>query len=737
MVIGMSDGDFAAWLRRRREALMITQEVLADTAGLSVRTIRYLETGRSRPRAYTRDAIGTALERLAARAAELVPNGMPPPAQLPLDQAAFVGRMPVLDDLDKIATSAQVVAGLALINGSPGIGKTAVAVHWAHRARAMFPDGQLFADLNGFSPVTGLADPDEILQGFLEALGVDVEQIPRRMADRIGLYRTMLAYRRVLILLDNAAEAGQIRPLIPASAGSMAVVTSRNQLADLVTIDGARPVPVGPCTPVEGRALLAARLGSARLERDGEATEEIVRLCAGMPLALSMVAARAAAHPQFALAGLVADLKSTAGANLTADVRSAMSWSAGALSGQAIRAFRILGLHPRPEITAEVIAAVDDRGLEAARASLDELADANLLSERRPARFAMHDVVHGYAGDVARESLDPPERDRIRRRLHQHYAAIATAAVHIICPQHELTGEANAERAAAPPKFQDAENAVAVLRAEHDVLFDIIRDAARHDEPETLWQLASSLFIFYDRLGRWRALTSLAQDATRAADRLDDPRRLEAIRLAAIADARNGDKQTALQRLDAAVRLAEDAGNAVATAAFHFDLGAIFDSEDRHTESGHHFGQARDAYRRAGDVPGEASALNAFGWAQLHLGRPALALDNCRRALVLHGLVGNPQGEASTLDTCGLALHHIGDGPQAIDAYQAALELMPAVGDRHLESAILEHLGDAWESSGNLVHARTTRERALMILDDISPAKARDLRSRLRRTAAE
>ncbi len=726
------DGDFSSWLRRRRDALLITQEALADSAGLSVRTIRYLESGRTRPRKHTRDTIREALDQLAGYADE----GTPPPAHLPLDQSAFVGRTSVLAALDGIAAGAGEAAQVALISGGPGIGKTTLAVHWAHRVRTLFPGGQLFADLRGFSPATAPVNPDELIQSFLEALGVTAERIPHRAADRVGLYRTVLAGRRVLVVLDNAAGAGQIRPLLVAAAGSMVVVTSRNQLTDLVTADGAHPISLGPCTPVEGRALLAARLGTARLERETGPAEEIVQLCAGMPLALSVVAARAAAHSEFTLAALVADLRNTAGATLAADVRPAMSWSYAALSTPAAQAFRILGLHPHPEVTADVIAAAGGLSLDAARATLNELADANLLTERRPARFGMHDVIHAYAGDQAGSGFDPAAREMVRRRLHEYYAGLAASAVHILCPHLKLVADEHRPEAVAPPEIRDARHAVTVLSAEHSVLYDIVRDVAVREEPDTLWRLAGSLFIFYDRQGRWPALIPLAQQASRAAELLGDKRRrFDAERLMALAYGRNGYKQQARQRLTAAVRLAGDAGDIAAAAAFHFDLGLLSDSDDRHAESSGHFGRALDAYRRVDDSDGEASALNALGWARLHLGEPAAALDHCRRALILHGLAGNPHGEASTLDTYGLALHLTGDVGQAVDAYRAALDLMPAIGDRHLESVVLEHLGDAWESSGNLIRARTIRKQALAILDDIKPGNAQRLRARLLRSA--
>jgi tetratricopeptide (TPR) repeat protein/transcriptional regulator with XRE-family HTH domain len=729
--------EFASWLRRRRGDLFITQELLADEAGLSVRTIRYLESGRTQPRPYTRDAIMVALAHLAARTNGSINAGTPSPAQLPVDLAAFVDRADARDELDRIAEGAGAAARVALIIGGPGIGKTTLAVHWAHRAGGMFPDGQLFTDLKGFSAAAAPEDPDEVIQGFLAALGVPAERVPRRAAERIGLYRTILAGRRVLVVLDNARDADQVRSLLPGSAGSMAVVTSRGQLPDLVAADGARPVTIRPCTPAEGRALLAARLGAARVESEPAATDELVRLCAGMPLALGVVAARAAVHPDFPLADLAVDLKNTHDGDLTADLHAAMSWSYTALSAPAARVFRILGLHPHPDVTADVISAVGGLPPAGARDALDQLAEANLLTEGRPGRFAMHDVVHVYARELADHTIGEPARDELRSRFHEHYASVVAAAVAILCPHHELNDEPLSASGIPRPEIRDADHAVAILTAEQGVLYDVLRDAERRGEPRLLWRLASSLFIFLERQGQWRSLIAVARLATTAAERLqDNQRRFDAGRLLARAYARNGAVRAARQRLEAAIQLAEKADDPVAGAASHFDLAVLFDSEDRHAESAHHFGRALQAYRRIDDVAGEATALNAIGWARLHLGEPETAVEYCRRGLVLHGIVGNPHGEASTLDTYGLAMHRVGDLDKSIEAYLSALELIPATGDRHLESTLLEHLGDAWESAGNVVRARVAREQALAILDDISPALAHRFRTRLRLSAA-
>jgi tetratricopeptide (TPR) repeat protein len=757
---GPADG-FGSWLRRRRDELSVTQEMLADKAGVAVRTIRYLEAGRTRPRPHTRGIVTAALAQLAGpgdvghgragdggpgdgeagtrHAGEVRRNGHDPytPAQLPPDVATFVGRGQALRKLDRLAAEVDVAATTGLIVGAPGIGKTTIAVHWAHRVKHRFPDGQLFADLKGFGAATTPEDPDEVLQGFLEALGVPAERMPRRPADRIGLYRTALAGRRVLVILDNAAAANQVRGLLPGSPGSLVVVTSRHQMLDLIAVDGARPLLVPACTPAEGEALLAARLGTARIRSEPVATAEIVRLCAGMPLALGVVAARAAVNPRFTLDALSTELRDAQAGGLGADVRSAMSWSYRSLGEPAARVFRTLGLHPRPDVTACVVAGVAEVPLAGARDALAELAEAHLVMERRPGRFTMHDVVHSYAREIVERPQDDAVRHDTRARMYDHYAYLAATAAARLCAHQEEVGERPSMAGSIEQSIRDPDEAVTVLLAEQDVLYDVLRDAVRNGAHRQASHIASSLFVFLERRGHWRSLIEIARLATTAADELGDvPRRLAALRLMARAHVRVTDGPTAGRYFRAALRLSEGRADRAAEAAVRFDLALWSESEGRYADSLHDFAEALAIYRQIDDVAGEASALNAIGWGRLQLGEPEAAVRYCRRALVLHGIAGNPHGEASTLDTVGLAHHRAGAPDKAIDAYQSALRLTPATGDRHLESTILEHLGDAWESAGDVVRARTTRDRALSVLDDISPALAGALRARLRLAAA-
>lgn len=320
------------------------------------------------------------------------------PALLPPSPYGFVGRRDHLTDLDRILGSGGR-APLCLLTGPPGVGKTALAVHWAHRVRHRFPDGQLYVNLRGYdggqATTAGAA-----LRGFLAALGVSAERIPDGLDAQAGLYRSELAGRRMVVVLDNARDADQVRPLLPGD-GAVTVVTSRSRLTGLVAVDGARPLPVGVLPDGEARELLEVRLGAAGSDRD--AIARIVSACDRLPLALTIAAARiqVTGFPVTVIAAELADAGHLLDALDTGDVRgqirAVFSWSYAALTPAAARLFRLLGLHPGPEISTAAAAALADRPVPEARALLAELNRASLLTELRPGRFTFHDLLRAYA----------------------------------------------------------------------------------------------------------------------------------------------------------------------------------------------------------------------------------------------------------------------------------------------------------------------------------------------------
>jgi DNA-binding SARP family transcriptional activator len=359
-----------------------------------------------------------------------------PPAQLPPATAAFTGRGDELAAALRMTSepdaSSRVVIGV--IGGMAGIGKTALAVQWAHQVADRFPGGQLYVDLRGFDSAPHPITPAEAVRGFLEALGVAGPVVPADLDGRTALYRTLVAGRRVLVLLDNARDSEQVRALLPGSPGCLVIVTSRNPLTGLIAGHGARPVALHPLPAADAREFLIRRLGADRVDAEPVAVEAIVAACSGLPLAMSIVAARAATNPTFPLSAPAAQLRESAGGldalageDPAADARSVFSWSYDALSPAAARLFRLLALYPGPEIALTAAANVAGLGLPESRRLLRELTAASLLTEPAPGRYAYHDLLRSYATELLEEG-DPADRQEATGRLLDHYVHTARAA---------------------------------------------------------------------------------------------------------------------------------------------------------------------------------------------------------------------------------------------------------------------------------------------------------------------
>ncbi|MFD0599411.1 ATP-binding protein [Catellatospora coxensis] len=369
--------------------------------------------------------------------------GVPVPQQLPPALTAFVGRAELLAQLDAATTTggssaAEPAATSVVLSGTAGVGKTSLAVHWAHRAAERYPDGQLYVNMRGFDPSGSMMTPAEALRGFLEALDVPPERLPIHLPAQVGLYRSLLAGRRMLVVLDNARDVEQVRHLLPGSPTCLVLVTSRNRLGGLVAAEGARPVTVDLLSFDEAWQFLERRLGADRLTSEPQAVNDMIERCARLPLALAVVAARGAAHPSFPLSTLAAELRETRrllnSGDAGTDVQAVFSWSYRHLSQPAARLFRLLACHPGPDTAIPAAASLAGLPLIQVHRLLAELAHAHLVTEHAPGRFNLHDLLRGYAADLA-ESIDAPDvqRTAIQRGL-DHYLHTAHAAALLLQP---------------------------------------------------------------------------------------------------------------------------------------------------------------------------------------------------------------------------------------------------------------------------------------------------------------
>ncbi|WP_328686091.1 AfsR/SARP family transcriptional regulator [Streptomyces sp. NBC_00343] len=679
------------------------------------------------------------------------PTRQPPehtPAQLPPGLAAFVGREAQLAAVRDLSTGGAAV--VSAVAGTAGVGKTAFAVQWARQVAHHFPDGQLYLNLRGFDPVALPVPPEHALRTLLESLGVDPRALPQGADALAARYRTLLAGKRMLVLLDNARDAAQVRPLLPGAADCLAIVTSRDRLSGLVALDGAVPVHLDVLPVSEARALLARRLGAARTAAEPEAVDEIIALCARLPLALAVAAARAAIRSAFPLAVIAAELRDHAGGlwafedgDAAADVRAVFSWSYHALTPDAARLFRLLALHPGPDVTLPAAAAIAGLSLPHTRQLLSELLHAHLVTESAPGRHTSHDLLRAYATELA-DSLESPEELRAaRRRQLDHYLHSAHRAVALLNPARRLIELEPLAEGVRPEEFgADAGRAKAWVAAEFLVLTAAVEAAAAHQFDAHAWKLVWAVSNHAHERGRWQDLRSLRQVALDAARRLGDrAAEADALHGLCVALAGLGRFQEARAHCEQAIELFALVDGRNDRPECHLTMAWVADQQGDLEAALDASRQALLLYRaREGREPGGtqavAASLNAVGWALSRLGRHREALDHCRQALAVWLEHGENVHVAHTWDSVGHAHHRLGEYGEAAAAFHSALDLYRA--HQHLPwfvAGTLDRLADTHLSAGNPEDARRTWTEALEIYELLNHNDAESIRVKLRRLA--
>jgi DNA-binding SARP family transcriptional activator len=734
---------------RQAEALTVYQEarrVLANELGIDPGTgLRRLQE-----RILARDAsLMTPPTAAEASLATAGPDGPVPgsdregvvPRQLPAPVQPFIGREAELAELDglleRVDGPATVV--ISAIAGTAGVGKTALAVHWAHQIAERFPDGQLYANLRGFDPTGNPTPAATAIRALLDALEVPAKRIPASLDAQSGLYRSLMAGRRMLLVLDNARDAEQVRPLLPGSAGCLVVVTSRSDLAGLAAVEAAHSLRLGLLTDAEAHALLAARLGPARIDAEPGAAAELVRLCARLPLALVIAAARAAARPRFrlrAFTGELADARNRLDALDTGDalasVRAVFSWSAGSLPAPVARMFGLLGLHPGPDIAVPAAASLAGVPLPQARAALAALADAGLTAEHSPGRFSLHDLLRAYAAEQARaHGSDSANREAVGQVL-DHYLHTAHAAALLLNPSREPITLTLARPGVTPEHVVGDQQAIAWFEAEHHVLLSAATLAAETGFDTHAWQLPWAMTTFLDRRGHWHDYAAIQRTALAAATRLGDQAgQAAARRLLAHSCVLLGDCDQARAHLADCLRLCRQLGDRAGEARAHQTLCFVAERQADYVGALGHAEQFLTLLRLIDDRAGQASALNNVGWCHALLGDYQRARAFSQQALALHRDLGNRYGEAHAWDSLGYAEHQLGRLNEAAAHYEHALDIIRDLGDHYSEATTLTHLGDTRHASGDPQGAQDAWQQALAILDDLDHPDAARVRAKL------
>jgi DNA-binding SARP family transcriptional activator len=631
------------------------------------------------------------------------------PAQLPPAVAAFTGRDAHLKHLDALLSNTDDATALGVVSGTAGVGKTALAVHWGHRVREWFVDGQLYVNLHGYAPVAPMR-PIEALAGFLQALGVSAEQIPVEPDQAAALYRTLLADKRMLVVLDNARSAEQVRPLLPGSPGCVVVVTGRDRLGGLVARDGARPLTLDVFDHHEAVTLLARVLGEQRVRAEPEESAELVDRCGRLPLALRIAAANLALHPHRRIADQVAGL--AAGDRLSAleiegdeasAVRVAFDLSYDVLTGPARLLFRRLGLAPTHDVTAPAAAALARSTVEEAARLLDRLARAHLVDQDDSGRFALHDLLRLYAAERARHEDSAEERDAATRRLFTWYLHTADAAARQLYPDAVRLPLAACGIAAPVTGFADHAGALAWLDAELANLVATIQHAAEHGPRPVAWLLTDILrgyFMLRVPPVEWEATTQAGLSAAEA----DDTHQAQMAMCLSIAGfhQRQNRYDQAIEHFHRALTINRRVGWPEGESAALGNLGAVYLSSGRLRDAADQSARGLEVDRRIGWLSGQAVKLGNLGVANTERGQLEEAAAQLREALALFCELGSRHGEALGLGNLGAVLHQLGRYPEAIDHLTRAVALSHELGDRGTEADHHNVLAEIHRDAGRL-----------------------------------
>ncbi|WNV88938.1 tetratricopeptide repeat protein [Umezawaea sp. Da 62-37] len=657
------------------------------------------------------------------------------PRQLPRAPAHFTGRTLESTELDRTAAEAVGHPALVVVCGTGGVGKSALALRWLHDNVDLFPDGQLYADLGAFG-ASGPTSPTDVLARFLRALGIPAQDVPLELAEQSSLFRSITSSRRLVVFADDAASAAQVRPLLPA-AGSVVVVSSRWRLAGLA-LDGARLVVVEALDHEAGVSLLSRALGRDRVDNEPESARELVALCAGLPIALRVVAARLSVKPRWPLHRVVASMLDERRrlSALTVDgelpVQASFDLSYQGLSPAAARLYRLLGLYPGLAFTAGLAGAAGDVSDEEAEDLLDELVDASLLIDLGPDLYRFHDLLRLHAARHAddHEATDP--HDHVLRRVVVWHLDATTAADLVVMPLRQRWGPRYDHARRRPPAFPDAVAALDWLEDRLPDTMAVLRFAAGREWDDEVWQLCEALwgfFLYRKDYGGWLAAHALGVDsAHRVGNQVAEARMHVQLGYAHL---NLEDFRIAARHFTSALELARSAGHpdSEATALEHLGLaakgtGAVQDAVD-------HFTGALAIAESLGHRRSAALHLRRLGETLSDAHRHAEAVAPLLRAEALAADLGDQVLRARALTSKAIALLHLGRTPAALAGASEAVDVLSTSGSDHYHAEALKVLADVHLSTGNVGTARVHLHQAAALYARSSGPQAEHVRSLL------
>jgi DNA-binding SARP family transcriptional activator/tetratricopeptide (TPR) repeat protein len=653
------------------------------------------------------------LDEPVARGPRLSLGGGPPlevPHQLPPDPVGFAGRR------EELAALTELLAGhhrapaaaqtICVVHGVGGVGKTALAIHWAHRVADDFPDGQIHLDLRGYGPDAPI-EPAGAVTTVLHATGVPTDQMPTELATLTALLRTRLAGRRMLIVLDNVRDPDQVRPLLP-GARSLVVVTSRNQLRGLSVRDGARHVAVGELGDPDARKLLAHSIAPARLAAEPEAVQRVVELCSGLPLALRIVSDRAAWQPETKLTQLADDIAHargrldglSGGDDPASDLRAVFSWSYDRLEPETAATFRRLGLHPGPELTPVGVAALLDRSTRDARRELDRLVSVHLLESRGRGRYRLHDLLREYAAELVAAD-DPDVVDAAIRRIVDWCLHSVVRARDTIGEQLD-TGVASAPDI-EPLTFATTDDVIAWFDTEREMLVAAVRAAADHGLYRQGHELAHLLRTLFHRRLRYEEFVLVAELGVACARRLGDDLALaRGLRTLGVAYSWVSRTDEAAGPLREAVEHAERLGDTARLASAADNLAINYARSGDYPAALRYHRRAVDASRELADSQLLAGTLMNLGFTQIESGAYDGGIETTREALALFETIGPELSAAFAHGNLADAYQRTAQSEPALDHAGRSLATLRRLGNLDATAEVLVTVGRAHQDRGEL-----------------------------------
>ncbi|MFD7367383.1 BTAD domain-containing putative transcriptional regulator [Nocardiopsis alba] len=659
------------------------------------------------------------------------------PAQLPASAGRCCGRGTAMVALDRLLDQAPNAPRIAVLSGVAGVGKSFLAVEWARRARHRFPDGQLYVDLLGFGPDNAPLDPAEVLHRFLVAFGVHAQAVPADPGAREAMYRSLIADLRVLVVLDNAADTTQVLPLLPGSSSSAAVVTSRRSMPGLAARHGAVQVRLEVFDRGESQELLEAGLGERRVAAEPEAVERIAAACGDLPLALAMVAARAAVEPRFPLRvfadRLQEDPLDEFGSDHPGDdVRTILSWSYRELSPESALLFRLTSLHPGPDFSVAAAASLNALPPRRTRSLLRELAALHLVNEPAPGRYTTHDLLTAYAREKTETVDGASDRADAVRRLFDHYLGSALQASAVLDPSRRPPPMPAPDRDAVIESFDGPDEALNWVRVELPALMALTERAEGTGMDAHTAALGWALTAPLQRIARWDVGLTVQRRVAEAARRsalhehgIDAEIDIAAFLFSA------GDFDAARRHLEQAAERCDPEHDQWRLARIGYRGVVVLNEVGEHEEALKHAEDAHRLFEEIGDAHGRADALNALGWLHAELGRHDEAMERCRESLALSKEIGAHSTEASVTDSIGHVLRLQGRHREAADAFRRAAEVSRRIGFRSNEVSALEHLGETLRVLGEDGPAREAWEGALAMAEETREYLADRIRGRL------